>query len=46
MTLLAIAQSLAVGLTISLVWVAVQIVEELAAEEVFEGAEADHLSAP
>lgn len=40
MTLLAIAQSFAVALTISLVWVAARLVELLQAEEVFEGADA------
>jgi len=36
MTLLAVAQSLAIGLTISLVWVSVRVVEALTAQEAFE----------
>lgn len=36
MTLLAVAQSLVIGLTISLVWVSVQVVEALTAQEVFD----------
>ncbi|MDH3426133.1 MAG: hypothetical protein OEM22_05620 [Acidimicrobiia bacterium] len=43
MTLLAVAQSLAIALTISLVWVSVQVVEALAAQEVFEVDEAAQL---